>query len=95
MGTFSSKKTKRIYIRFDFYSEISKLLKYVIFPKFVKINISNKKQTNKQNKQTNKNKNKQTNKNKTKQKTNKKKKEKKRKKKKKKKNITQNVSDQF
>ena len=41
---FLQNKTKIIYIWFDFYSEISKLLKFVIFPKFVKIDIFNEKQ---------------------------------------------------
>ena len=43
MGMFSN-KTKSIYMWFDFYSEISKLLKFVIFPKMVKIDIFDKKQ---------------------------------------------------
>ena len=34
---FLQSKTKRIYIWFDFYCEISKLLKFVIFPKLDKI----------------------------------------------------------
>ena len=39
-----NKKTKRIYIWFNFYSEISKLLKFVIFLELVKIDIFNEKQ---------------------------------------------------
>ena len=41
---FLQNKTKRIYNWFDFYSEISKLLRFVIFPKLVKIDIFNEKQ---------------------------------------------------
>ena len=41
---FLQNMTKRIYIWLDFYSEMSKLLKFVIFPKLVKIDIFNKKQ---------------------------------------------------
>ena len=41
---FLQTKTKRIYNWLKLYSEISKLLKFVIFPKLVKIDIFNEKQ---------------------------------------------------
>ena len=45
MGNFSSKLDQIIYIWYNFYSEKSKFLKFVIFPKLVKIYIFNEKQT--------------------------------------------------
>ena len=41
---FLQNKTKRIYIWFDYFSENCKLLKFVNFPKLVKIDIFNEKQ---------------------------------------------------
>ena len=43
-NVFFTNKNKRIYISFNFYSKIRKLLKFVIFQKLVKIEIFNKKQ---------------------------------------------------
>ena len=47
MGMFSSKWDQNNLNLVDFYSEISKLPKFVIVPRLVKIDIFNKKQKNK------------------------------------------------